>query len=130
MRCEHCGYRLWLLLSRRCPECGTEFKPSDFEFVPHAVQFCCPHCNQAYYGTSSQGHLRPIEFDCVSCGRHIHMDEMVMMPTDGVDEEQLLDRADEYWRDVVGSHERPEIDEEKKRAVMDVVERARRELLG
>jgi len=88
MRCEHCGYRLWHLKSRRCPECGTEFKPSDFEFVPHAVQFCCPHCNQAYYGTSSQGHLRPVEFDCVSCGRHIHMDEMVLLPTDGVEEEQ------------------------------------------
>ena len=88
MRCETCGYRLWLLTSRRCPECGTEFKPSDFEFVPHAVQFCCPHCNQSYYGTSAKGHLRPIEFDCVSCGRHIHMDEMVLMPTEGVEEEQ------------------------------------------
>jgi len=88
MRCEHCGYRLWHLPSRRCPECGTEFRPSDFEFVPHAVQFCCPHCNQAYYGTSAQGHLQPVEFDCVSCGRHIHMDEMVLLPTEGVDEEQ------------------------------------------
>jgi len=88
MRCEHCGYRLWHLRSRRCPECGTEFRPSDFEFVPHAVQFCCPHCNQSYYGTSSRGHLRPIEFDCVSCGRHIHMDEMVLLPTEGVEEER------------------------------------------
>jgi hypothetical protein len=88
MRCRRCEYRLWNLRSRQCPECGAPFLPSEYEFVPSSVQFCCPHCNRAYYGTGEKGHLVPIEFDCVSCGRHIHMDEMVLLPTAGVEEEQ------------------------------------------
>src|SRR5574341_95612 len=88
MFCKQCGYRLWNLRSRICPECGTAFRPSEFEFVGNAVQFCCPHCGQDYYGTGASGHLVPIEFDCVKCGRHIHMDEMVVLPTSGVEEEQ------------------------------------------
>lgn len=88
MRCRTCDYRLWNLRSRRCPECGTPFLPSEFEFTINSVQFCCPHCNQSYYGTGERGHLTPRTFDCVSCGRHIDMDEMVLLPTEGIREEQ------------------------------------------
>lgn len=88
MRCKTCDYRLWNLPARRCPECGTPFKPSDYEFTINSVQFRCPHCGQSYYGTGARGHLVPIEFDCVGCGRHIHMDEMVLFPTEGVEEGQ------------------------------------------
>ncbi len=49
---------------------------------------------------------------------------------DARDEEQLLQRADRYWRDVLASHTPPEIDENRRRAVWAVVERARRELIG
>lgn len=88
MRCKTCDYRLWNLPARRCPECGTPFKPSDYEFTINSVQFRCPHCGQSYYGTGERGHLVPMEFDCVGCGRHIHMDEMVLFPTEGVQESQ------------------------------------------
>lgn len=88
MRCKSCDYPLWQIRDRRCPECGIGFKPSDFEFVLNSVRFCCPHCNQSYYGTGASGHLVPHEFDCVTCSRHITMDEMVLLPTEGVREEQ------------------------------------------
>lgn len=88
MRCKTCEYRLWNLPARRCPECGTPFKPSDYDFTINSVQFRCPHCGQSYYGTGERGHLVPREFDCVGCGRHIHMDEMVLLPTEGVEENQ------------------------------------------
>lgn len=88
MRCKNCDYRLWNLVSRQCPECGTEFLPHEFEFVLNSVQFCCPYCQQAYYGTGAKGHLEPVKFDCVSCHRPIHMDQMVVLPTEGVEEDQ------------------------------------------
>lgn len=87
MKCKQCEYRLWALPGRACPECGAPFRPSDYEFVPGSVRFCCPHCQQPYYGTDAHGHLVPPEFDCVSCGRHIHMDEMVLFPAEGIGEE-------------------------------------------
>ena len=88
MRCLTCNYRLWNLPSRQCPECGTEFLPSRYEFAPNAVEFCCPHCEQPYYGTGSKGHLTPSAFDCAKCGRAIGMDEMVLRPAAGVEEEK------------------------------------------
>lgn len=88
MRCKTCDYRLWNLVARRCPECGTPFRPSEFEFVHDSVQFCCPHCDTAYYGTTEQGHLAPAEFTCVGCNRPVNMDEMVLRPTEGLEEEQ------------------------------------------
>ncbi len=88
MRCKNCDYRLWNLTSRQCPECGTPFLPSEFEFLLNSVQFCCPHCNQSYYGTGDNGHLLPVQFACVSCDQQIHMDDMVVLPTAGVDEEE------------------------------------------
>lgn len=88
MRCKECDYRLWNLTANRCPECGTPFLPSEFEFTLGSVQFCCPHCGQTYYGEGERGHLAPSEFDCASCGMHVQMDEMVLRPADGVDEIQ------------------------------------------
>lgn len=93
MRCKQCGYRLWNLPARRCPECGTGFVPSEFEFTHNSVQFRCPHCLQSYYGTGEKGHLVPIDFVCAGCQRPVHMDEMILFPTEGVEERQTqIDR--------------------------------------
>jgi hypothetical protein len=88
MRCKNCEYNLWALKTRECPECGQHFVPSEFDFVPGSVRFVCPYCDQSYYGTSARGHLIPAEFDCVQCGGHICMDEMVLFPAEGVREGQ------------------------------------------
>jgi hypothetical protein len=88
MRCPQCDHKLWDLPDRRCPRCGRAFKPSEFAFAHDAVAFCCPDCDQAYYGRGERGHLEPIEFDCVTCGRHVHMDEMVLRPAADVTEPQ------------------------------------------
>jgi len=88
MRCKGCQYPLWNLEARVCPECGKPFTPSEFEFVANSVRFCCPDCKQDYYGTGPRGHLVPPAFDCVRCHRHLTMDEMVLLPTEGVQEEQ------------------------------------------
>ncbi len=90
MRCKTCDYSLWNLRSRQCPECGSPFKPSDFAFVANSVRFCCPHCGQDYYGTGPNGHLEPRTFDCVRCGTRIDMDEMVLLPTEGVEEDRTI----------------------------------------
>lgn len=86
MRCKNCDYPLWNLPARKCPECGTDFKPSDFHFVPNSVRFLCPHCEQQYYGTTEHGHLIPRTFNCVQCAQRIEMDEMLLLPAAGVEE--------------------------------------------
>ncbi|MAX26220.1 MAG: hypothetical protein CMJ19_17125 [Phycisphaeraceae bacterium] len=88
MQCKECGYRLWNIQSRTCPECGKDFKPSEFDYVPSSVAFCCPHCDQSYFGTDERGHLTPRAFECVGCKRHIDMDEMVLRPGPGYEERQ------------------------------------------
>src|SRR4051812_39263898 len=87
MFCKTCNYALWNIPDRRCPECGTGFKPSDFRFVPGAVRFCCPHCSQAYYGTTAEGHLQPRSFLCVNCHQPVEMDATIVLPAEGVAEE-------------------------------------------
>jgi hypothetical protein len=87
MRCKTCDYRLWNLATRQCPECGSPFRPSDFEFAVNSVRFACPHCRQTYYGTGERGHLEPAEFDCVRCHQHIHMDQTILLPAEGVAED-------------------------------------------
>lgn len=88
MKCNTCQYPLWNLESRTCPECGTPYNPSDYDFTLNSVQFICPGCRQSYYGTGMRGHLVPREFDCVRCARHLRMDEMILLPTEGVEEER------------------------------------------
>ena len=80
MRCRECDYPLWNIAPGPCPECGTPFVPSDFQFVPASVAFCCPECDQAYFGTALNGHLMPTRFDCSSCSAPIHMDSMSVRP--------------------------------------------------
>ena len=86
MNCKTCEYSLWNLTTGKCPECGEPFLPSEFEFKPNAVHFCCPHCEQVYFGTTPTGHLHPSEFDCVQCGEHVSMDEMILRPAEGIRE--------------------------------------------
>jgi len=88
MRCRECDYPLWNLSTRICPECGQSFAPSAYRFLPNSVRYCCPHCAQEYYGTDASGHLVPREFDCVTCGQRIAMDEMVLRPAAGVRDDQ------------------------------------------
>lgn len=88
MHCKSCNYPLWNLTGRICPECGKDFKPSDFEFIPNTVKFSCPHCQQHYYGTGEKGHLSPVEFQCVNCAAPLHMDQMVLLPADGISDKQ------------------------------------------
>lgn len=87
MNCRTCNYSLWNNSKGQCPECGTPFKPSDFEFIPGAVRFHCPHCAQQYFGTDSHGHLEPRAFACVNCQQPLEMDSMRLTPEHGVDEE-------------------------------------------
>lgn len=88
MRCKNCDYPLWQIRDRTCPECGVPFRPSDYEFTLNAVKYCCPHCEQEYYGTGPKGELVPRMFECVRCAKTIDMDEMVLLPAEGVREEQ------------------------------------------
>lgn len=88
MFCKSCEYPLWNLTARQCPECGATFKPSDFEFAINSIRFCCPHCRQHYFGTDPQGLLVPRQFECVACHQRIDMDEMVLLPAEGWNEEQ------------------------------------------
>jgi len=98
MKCPGCEYELWNLKAGPCPECGRPFKPSDFDFLPNAVKFCCPHCAQEYYGTSEHGQLVPTEFDCVSCGQHVHVDDMLLLPADALGKREPT-RATNPWLD-------------------------------
>lgn len=104
MKCKGCEYPLWNLSARKCPECGTDFRPSEFEFVLNSVRFCCPHCQQDYYGSGPKGHLDPPEFVCVRCAAPIRMDDCVLLPTAGVQEKQTEvdvnpwhDRRERSW---------------------------------
>ena len=104
MHCKRCEYPLWQLTDRICPECGTPFLPSEHEFILNSVRFCCPHCEMAYYGTGEKGHLVPRTFACVRCTKVIDMDEMVLLPTEGVTERQTqvtvvpwVERRERNW---------------------------------
>ena len=83
MRCTGCGQSLWNLPGRTCPECGRPFRPSQFEFRPNAVEFCCAQCGQQYYGTDGAGLPEPREFGCVRCGAACELDSMVLRPAPG-----------------------------------------------
>jgi hypothetical protein len=88
MRCKGCGYSLWNVPGRTCPECGRGFAPSEFEFRPNTVEFCCAGCGQQYYGTDRSGLPVPREFDCVRCGAPCALDSMVVRLAPGCTDEQ------------------------------------------
>lgn len=98
MKCPGCEYELWNLKAGPCPECGRPFKPSEFDFLANAVKFCCPHCSQSYYGTGAKGELEPGDFDCVSCGRHLTTDDMLLLPADALGKRQPT-RFQNPWLD-------------------------------
>jgi predicted RNA-binding Zn-ribbon protein involved in translation (DUF1610 family) len=87
VRCQTCGYSLWNIAARECPECGASFLPSEFEFVPGTVRFQCPHCGHDYYGSGDRGHLSPRSFTCEECKAAIDIDGMVLLPESGLSEE-------------------------------------------
>ncbi|MBL9119513.1 MAG: hypothetical protein JNL80_06350 [Phycisphaerae bacterium] len=90
MNCRTCGFCLWNTQSRICPECGTPFRPSEFEFRPAAVHYGCPHCGTGYLGMSPKGHLEPSEFTCSVCKERCAMDEMVLSPAPGSTSPELV----------------------------------------
>ena len=89
MKCRTCDYPLWNIAPGPCPECGSVFDPSEFEFPVGRVRFCCPHCDQAYFGDGDGGHLVPSAFECVGCGRSIDESECTVRPVEGYDEADL-----------------------------------------
>lgn len=88
MKCKGCQYSLWNLRSRTCPECGRGFTPSEYSFRPGTIRFCCPHCAQHYFGTDKDGLLEPRAFTCVKCGQGVTLEEMVLLPVEGLSEAQ------------------------------------------
>lgn len=96
MRCLNCDYVLWNLPARECPECGTTFAPSQYEFARNTVRFCCPHCDQDYFGTGEKGHLVPREFTCVRCQKPVRMNDMVLRPAEGIEDHQTMADANPW----------------------------------
>lgn len=92
MRCAGCDHILWNHPApadgapRACPECGRPYTVAEFEFVPGRVEFRCPSCDMAYFGTSATGHLEPPAFDCLGCGAPIQEERCTLRPhgADGV----------------------------------------------
>ena len=98
MRCRGCGYSLWNVPGRTCPECGQAFRPSEFRFKPNAVEFCCAGCGQQYYGTDPDGLPQPRSFACVRCQAPCELDSMVLRAAPGVNDADVA--ADEVpWSD-------------------------------
>ena len=91
MRCLKCQYPLWDLKPGSCPECGEPFDPTMQRFKPGAVRFCCPHCDQAYFGDGEDGHLNPPRFACVGCGESIGECDCIVRPReDGSHEDRTV----------------------------------------
>lgn len=97
MKCNNCGYQLWNIAGPKCPECGSIFAVSDYDFKPNAVVFSCPHCQQAYYGTDERGHLQPRSFECIGCHNAIDMDDMILRPAKGYDSDTTLAMLEHPW---------------------------------
>ena len=96
MHCRNCQHVLWNAPApqpdapRVCPECGTGYSVAEYEFAPGKVEFHCPHCDQAYFGTSAKGHLEPSEFQCTACGGEVSMERCVLRPHGSMDSTQAM----------------------------------------
>lgn len=96
MHCRNCNHVLWNApapaegAARVCPECGTGYRIDDYEFTPGKVEFHCPSCDQAYFGTSEKGHLEPSEFQCTSCGNDVSMERCILRPLGGASNAAML----------------------------------------
>ena len=88
---------LWNIAGRNCPECGSRYAVGDYDFKPNAVAFCCPHCDQDYYGTDARGHLQPSEFECVNCLNTVNMNQMVLRPAAGYEQESATTVVEHPW---------------------------------
>lgn len=105
MRCPTCEYALWNVRGRTCPECGNAFNPEQAHLTPNLVQFCCPGCDQCYYGTDEHGLPVPRLFTCVRCGERCSLAEnLVLRPVAGIDEHQIEQSGAVPWtrRDSLG----------------------------
>lgn len=89
MKCQTCEYSLWNIAPGPCPECGTVFDPTQFEFPEGVVRFCCPHCDQAYFGDGPGGHLVPSHFQCVECGGEVEERACTIRPVAGYSDADL-----------------------------------------
>ncbi len=89
MKCKGCGYSLWNVPGRTCPECGRGFVPSEFEFRANAVEFCCPGCMQQYYGSDAHGLVVPRAFECVRCHAPCELDAMILRAAPGVPDDAV-----------------------------------------
>lgn len=97
MQCKKCGYQLWNIHSRNCPECGTAFLLSDYDFSSVSVILSCPHCNHTYNHKDRQSHLDNTPVNCEGCGKAIGMDDMVVRP-DESQGQHVEDLVDHPWR--------------------------------
>ncbi len=91
MRCRHCQYELWSQRPGPCPECGEPFSPRNAVFRKYSAHFCCPHCDERYWGNGKDGLPEPAEFQCANCGGAVRLEEMVMRPAPG------LEQVDTQW---------------------------------
>ena len=89
MKCRTCDYPLWNIAPGPCPECGDRFDPTDFDYPEGRIHFCCPHCDQHYFGDGVGGHLSPSAFDCVQCGSGITERECTLRPVPGFTDAEL-----------------------------------------
>jgi hypothetical protein len=79
MQCTCCGYPLWNLAKRQCPECGQIFSINHYFYRAGTVRFLCPHCRLEQPPRNSRGQptdARP----CAGCGRDAAVDEMIVEP--------------------------------------------------
>lgn len=102
MQCHKCGYSLWNIASRQCPECGESFKPSDYHFKPGSVVYCCPECRRDYHSIDSDGNLSPREQYC-ACGHYMQMDQMILKPATGQENQHCYINRNPWVTREVGS---------------------------